>query len=105
MAPVIGKSLGLESGQRPIRKPGVNNWDISVFKNFPLGSENRVLQLRCEMFNAWNHTQFSDYNRTVNFNAQGQISNLPSASNRFGFGAMTAARDPRIIQLAAWLRF
>ena len=104
MAPVVG-SQGLESGQRPVRKPGVNNWDISVFKNFPLGSEKRSLQLRCEMFNAWNHTQFSDFNRTVNFNAAGQITNLPSATNRFGFGAVTAARDPRIIQLAAKIYF
>jgi len=102
---VIRQSQGLESGQNPIRKPGVNNFDISVFKNIPLGSEQRVLQLRCEMFNAWNHTQFSDFNRTANFNAQGQITNLPSATNRFGFGAITAARDPRIVQVAARLRF
>jgi hypothetical protein len=103
-SPVIGQSLGLESGQNPIRKPGVSNWDISIFKNFNF-AEKAVLQLRCEMFNAWNHTQFSDFNRTVNFNAQGQIANLPSATNRFGFGAITAARDPRIIQLAARTRF
>ena len=104
-SPIIGQSTGQESGQRPIRKPGISNWDVSVFKNINFGSEQRVLQLRCEMFNAFNHTQFSDFNRTVNFNAQGQISNLPSATNRFGFGAVTAARAPRIIQLAARFRF
>jgi hypothetical protein len=104
-APIIGQSFGLESGQAPIRKPGVNNWDVSIFKNFRLWSESSNLQLRCEMFNAFNHTQFSDFNRTVNFNSLGAIANLPSPTNRFGFGAITAARDPRIIQLAARIRF
>lgn len=42
-----------------LRAPGVNNHDISIFKNFPLGKEGQSLQLRLEMFNAFNHTQFS----------------------------------------------
>jgi hypothetical protein len=104
-APIVRGSTGYESGSRPIRRPGINNWDISIFKNIPFGAETRILQLRCEMFNAWNHTQFSDFNRTVNFDATGNVSNLPSASNRYGFGAITAARDPRIIQLAAKFYF
>jgi hypothetical protein len=109
VAPQIG-SLGLESAQRIVRRPGVNNWDVSVFKNFPMGSERRFLQLRLEMFNAPNHTQFTDFNRTVQFNAaNGQITNLPTAlggtGGRFGFGAITGARDPRFIQLAAKFYF
>jgi len=44
----------------PIRGPGTNNWDISVFKNFRLFREGRVgLQYRLEMHNAFNHTQFT----------------------------------------------
>jgi hypothetical protein len=43
----------------PIRGPGINNWDISIFKNFRVGGENGVsLQYRLEMYNAFNHTQF-----------------------------------------------
>ncbi|MGH9837898.1 MAG: carboxypeptidase regulatory-like domain-containing protein [Blastocatellia bacterium] len=45
-----------------LRGPGINNFDISIFKNIPLGSEGRYLQLRLEMFNAFNHTQFSSIN-------------------------------------------
>ena len=60
--PQIG-SQGLESAQRIVRLPGVNNWDISVFKNIATGKEGRFFQLRLEMFNAPNHTQFSDFNR------------------------------------------
>jgi hypothetical protein len=93
-----------------VRRPGVNNWDISVFKNFPMGAERRFLQLRLEMFNAPNHTQFSDFNRTIQFSpATGAVTNLPTAlgggGGRFGFGAVNAARDPRNIQLAAKFYF
>ncbi len=108
--PQIGRSLGLESSVRPIRRPGINNWDISIFKEIPMGHEQRFLQLRLEMFNAWNHTQFSDYNRTAQFDlATGQITNLPTSrgggGGRYGFGAVTGARDPRLIQLAAKFYF
>jgi predicted P-loop ATPase len=100
----------LESAQRIVRRPGVNNWDLSIFKNIHFGSERRFLQLRCEMFNAPNHTQFSDFNRTVQFNpTTGAVTNLPTAlgggGGRFGFGAITAARDARFIQLATKFYF
>jgi hypothetical protein len=88
----------------------VNNWDVSVFKNITLGAESRYLQLRLEMFNAPNHTQFSDFNRTIEFNpANGQVRNLPTSKGggggRYGFGAINAARDPRFIQLGAKFYF
>jgi hypothetical protein len=41
------------------RYGGTNNWDMSIFKNIPLGSnESRYLQLRVEAFNVFNHPQF-----------------------------------------------
>ena len=44
--------------------------DLSLFKNFPLGGDNaRKLQLRLEMFNVFNHAQFSDMNRNVTWNS------------------------------------
>ncbi|MGH9725577.1 MAG: hypothetical protein ACRD41_10970, partial [Candidatus Acidiferrales bacterium] len=43
-----------------LRGPGINNWDISIIKNTPLGGETRSLQFRAEFFNAFNHTQFSN---------------------------------------------
>src|SRR5262249_32915458 len=34
----------------PLRGPGINNWDISIFKNFPVGSDGaRRFQFRWEM--------------------------------------------------------
>jgi hypothetical protein len=41
-----------------IRADGINNFDLSLFKNFRL-SERGTLQLRFEGFNALNHVQFA----------------------------------------------
>ncbi len=50
-------------------RPGIRVTDLSVFKNFGLGGDaKRSLQLRVEMFNVFNAAQFSDMNRTVQFN-------------------------------------
>ena len=108
-APAVRGSTGMDSAQRVYFGPGINNWDVSVFKNLPITKEGgRRLQLRCEMFNAPNHTQFSGINSSVTFSSTGQITNLPKAitngaspnGGTEGFGAVNAARNPRIIQLA-----
>ena len=50
-----------------LRAPGTHNQDLALLKNFPMGSEEgRYLQLRLEMFNVFNHTQFSSINTTTN---------------------------------------
>lgn len=86
------------AGVNILRGPGVNNWDISLSKRFPFKSEERFLQFRTEMFNAWNHTQFSGLYTTARFDPAGnQID--PN------FGAFSAARTPRTIQLSLKLYF
>lgn len=78
--------------------PGINNWDLAISKRIPFSGERRFLQFRTEMFNAWNHTQFSDVNSTARFDRNGvQID--PT------FGAYTKAFKPRNIQLSAKLVF
>ncbi|MBI3469856.1 MAG: TonB-dependent receptor [Candidatus Solibacter usitatus] len=53
-------------------QPGVANWDLSVFKNFRLGSnEQRRLQFRAEAYNAFNHTQFSGTDTGSRWDAAG----------------------------------
>jgi hypothetical protein len=108
--PVVKGSYGFDSSRLPVRNPGVNDWDVSIFKNFQLYKERARLQLRCEMFNAFNHTQFSGYNGSATFSpTTGQILNLPTSlggtGGRFGFGAITGTFDPRRIQLAAKVFF
>jgi hypothetical protein len=124
--PAIG-NLGPWSRQY-LRNPGVNNHDISIFKNFPFaGERGSYLQVRFEMFNIFNHTQFSGINGGTNlavpsgtgFTTGGAIFNnyasavitnnlRPAGSTaprgQF-FGEYNAARDPRIIQLGVKVYF
>jgi len=81
-----------------VRGPGINNWDLSLFKGFPLGSESRMLQLRWELYNAWNHTQFSAMDTSARFTPDGKQANTR-------FGALTAAREPRQMQLSVRFTF
>ncbi|PYS13389.1 MAG: hypothetical protein DMG17_18905 [Acidobacteria bacterium] len=113
VAPGLKGSIGNDSGVDTVRGPGLNNWDISIFKKFNYGeSAERYIQLRLEMYNAFNHTNWATMNSTAQINPNtGQIVNLPSAVGRDGFGALTAVRatglpgSPRIIQLAAKVYF
>lgn len=75
-----------------LRAPGINNWDVSLTKKFPIG-EQRYVQFRSEFFNAWNHPQFSAMDTALTFNAAGTQTN-PTA------GQYTAARPARQIQLS-----
>ena len=52
-------NFGNMGGGNQCTGPGINNWDLSITKRFPLFREGRFLQFRTEMFNAPNHTQYS----------------------------------------------
>jgi hypothetical protein len=50
-----------------LRGGGMQDWDMSLFKNIPLGKrEGRYLQLRFEAFNVFNHPNFQDKNYGAN---------------------------------------
>ena len=95
--PTPTKSFG-NAGVGILRLPGVNNWDVSVSKRIPLRSERRYAQFRGELFNIWNHTQFSAINSAATFDTAGALNNP-------NFGAYTAARNPRQIQLSLRIYF
>jgi hypothetical protein len=52
-----GAGAASNSARNTLQMPGINNLDFSVFKNFRFG-ENRRIQLRADLFNAFNHAQF-----------------------------------------------
>ncbi len=62
-----------------IRGPGINNWDLSLFKNFVVPEVKWRFQLRGEFYNAFNHTQFTGLDMAARFDAQGRQTNA-----RFG---------------------
>jgi len=63
----------------------VNNWDLGIGKSTRL-TEDIVAQVRVELFNAWNHAQFQQ--------PDGNAGDGPN------FGRISAARAPRLIQVA-----
>ncbi|MBL8179881.1 MAG: carboxypeptidase regulatory-like domain-containing protein [Bryobacterales bacterium] len=94
-APAVG-TIG-NAARTNLRGPGINNWDVALFKNIPI-QERLKLQFRAEFYNAFNHTQFSAYDAAARFDAQGRQVNTR-------FGQFTAARTPRIAQLALRVSF
>ncbi len=115
-APAAKGSVGMDSGFNNITGPGINQWDMSLFKNVSIKERARI-QLRLEAYNVFNHTQWGGtnlftggnggINNTIVFNSAGKIINLPTqqggTGGRYGFGAENAIRpnSQRILQIAA----
>jgi len=104
-APPQPGNIGLGAGVNYLTGPGISNTDLSLQKTIQI-TEHKSLQLRADAFNAFNHTQFSGYNTTVNFSGLNNptVTNLflkadGSINNLNGFGTVSGARDPRIMQL------
>jgi hypothetical protein len=79
------------AGRYNVRNPGVANWDMAFSKRFNVRSEKRYFQFRWEMYNAFNHTQYSGLNVTARFDPAGNQTNAQ-------FGQVTSTRTPRIMQ-------
>lgn len=94
--PAVG-TIG-NAAKTVLRGPGNNNWDLAVFKNFPV-AERVNLQFRSEFYNAFNHAQFSGLDTTTRFDP------ATGAQVNSGLGRFTAARNPRQIQFAVRASF
>lgn len=79
------------AGRDIIHGPGRNNFDLSLFKDTKL-TERTTLELRLEVYNLFNHTQFDPGGVVTDFNSS-------------AFGTETAAFAPRTIQLAGKFYF
>lgn len=78
------------AGRNFIHGPGIADWDFELAKDIPIKEQKRI-ELRGELFNVLNHTQF-----------------LNPPDGTFGdaaFGRVLNARLPRIAQLAAKFYF
>ncbi len=78
------------AGRQFFSGPGVNNCDLSLIKKVPL-TESRQFEIRWEVFNLFNHTQF--------LNPDGFITD----GDRFG--KVFRSRDPRMMQIAVKFAF
>ena len=81
--------------------PGLNNWDMALLKNTNF-TETKVLQLRFEAFNIFNHAQFINPSGSINEGLPLIVDGVNQGGN---FGVVTSARSPRIMQIAAKFTF
>lgn len=70
-------------GRNVFHGPGLNNWDLSIFKRFRI-TEGHTLEFTTQIFNLVNHVMFDNPNGNIGSSA---------------FGRITSARDPRLTQL------
>ena len=69
--------------------PGVINFDMALYKDFPIG-EHKTFQFRGELFNIFNHANFSG---------------VQTAFGAGNYGQVTSAYDPRIAEFALRFQF
>lgn len=107
-----------------VRMPSIFNNDLALFKNIKVG-ERREIQLRWEVYNIFNHSNFRDIDAAMQFGIA-QVNPNPSQActapgntctavirqNRdtsFGqatsFGTPTSARTPRVMQGSVRINF
>jgi hypothetical protein len=93
-------AIGLEgnAGRRFFHGPGVNNWNMALHKDTAL-TERVHLELRAELFNVFNHTQF------IAPSVIGLCGGVANCSAVSTFGQITLAAAPRIGQLSLKLDF
>ena len=90
------------------RLPPINNFDISLFKNFRIG-ETKFFQLRADFFNAFNHPQYvpGSVNTVDPVSTTGltTLNQLAPLTGDFLNPSKVLSSNPRTIQMAARFNF
>jgi hypothetical protein len=77
------------AGKDAVVAPGLFNWNISLYKDFPI-RESLHVQFRAESFNTFNHTEFNA---------------IDGGSADSNFGQVTSTYDPRELQFGLKVLF
>ncbi len=85
-----------------IRRPGVINSDLALFKNIRLRERLR-LQFRWETYNLFNHTNFNDIDTDLTLTLNTTTGQVTQTNARFG--QPITARSPRVMQGSLRLNF
>jgi hypothetical protein len=100
-ASIAAPTVAAPWGNAPVdvfRGPGINNVDLSLFKNFKV-KERLKFQLRAEAYNFLNHPSFYNVNTSAQFNPN------TGAQLNSALGWYTATRQARQMQVALRLSF
>jgi hypothetical protein len=98
VGPPVTGNLGGGSGDLSL--PRVTNFDVTVTKNIPLGSEKRLLRIQVQAYNVFNHTEISGINTGINFNYT-----TNAVTNTTALGYINGASNARIMAFTARLQF
>jgi hypothetical protein len=92
LAPWNGGTTGFgDAGKDTIVQPGLFNWNMSLFKDFPItNAEGPRFELRFESFNTFNHTEFNA---------------IDTGTTDSTYGQVTSAYDPRVFQFGGKFMF
>jgi hypothetical protein len=95
--PAIGNMGG---GAGNLTRPHVTNFDMTLTKNVPLGSEKRVLRFQAQAYNVFNHTEISAIGTGMQFSpTTNQVTN-PQV-----LGYITGATGARVLAFSVRLQF
>jgi hypothetical protein len=95
--PVLGN---LGGGAGDLSLPRVTNFDMTLSKNVPLGSEKRVLRIQAQAYNVFNHTEISGLQTGAQYSfTTNQLTNAQS------LGYISSATNSRILAFTARIQF
>jgi hypothetical protein len=95
--PAIGNAGG---GSGVLSLPHITNFDATMTKNIPLGSEKRLLKIQVQAYNLFNHTEISGIGTGIQFDkTSGAITNASS------LGYINGTQPNRILAFSARLQF
>jgi hypothetical protein len=97
--PALGN---LGGGAGVLRRPTITNFDMTLTKIIPLGSERRVLKLQAQAYNAFNHAEFNAENTGIQF---GPTTNLVTNASAVGLNTDTVKGSNRIMAFSARIEF
>jgi len=95
--PVLGN---LGGGAGDLSNPHVTNFDMTLSKNIPLGSEKRILRIQAQAYNVFNHTEISSIGSGAQYSfTTNQLTNAQT------LGYITGASNARIMAFTARFQF
>ncbi len=89
-----------DSGRNVLTNPSRTNFDMGLFKRFPLGNEARAFEFRAEAFNVFNHPQWLALNDSNSSSADYTATCSGVCADNGVFLRPSNAHNPRILQLS-----
>ncbi len=95
--PALGNQGG---GAGNLTNPHVTNFDVTLTKTIPLGSEKRVMKIQAQAYNVFNHTEISSIGTGAQYSP---TTNL--LTNGATLGYITGAVNARVLAFSARVQF